>query len=326
MDAVSCAAPAHFTFWQGFVAGQAVFFVCALSLFRYVYMADVPASLAQQRAALLARTRAMQKSLDARTHAHPAPRMAHEETLEARMAEILRRTQYDVARHGPESLDWVNLMVAQIMYGYRASILYAARNLLDKDTDLDLPSLASDEQAGAKRLLERVFNQATAGLTRRVLDTIVVTDVDFGCAYPSLRNARFRPAHRAHALRLEMDFEYRDQIRLGLDTKLLLNFPQLRFGALAIAVGLRIERIAGTVGFEIDQIGDSAAQEVRVSINPDYLLEATVASSIGSKSRLQDLAKVEEVILTQLRRVVQSELVWPNYWSVPMPELGHENL
>lgn len=44
-----------------------------------------------------------------------------------------------------------------------------------------------------------------------------------------------------------MDFDYVDQISIGIDTRLLMNFNKLRFGSLALALTLRIERLAGTV-------------------------------------------------------------------------------
>lgn len=156
-------------------------------------------------------------------------------------------------------------------------------------------------------------------------DTITVTDIDFGCAYPAFTNARFRSSERAHGLRLEVDFNYVDTISLGLDTKLLLNFPQFRFGSLALAMCFRIERLAGTIGIEITpREGESAAQEIRVSLAPDFVLEAHIASVMGSKKKLQDVPKVEELLLTRTRAAIQQRLVWPNYWSIPLPVLERE--
>lgn len=147
-----------------------------------------------------------------------------------------------------------------------------------------------------------------------------MTDIDFGGAYPSFSNARFRPAEQGQGLRLEVDFDYTDRIALGLDTKLLLNFPQMRFGSLALALCLRIERISGTIGIEIGYAdGSSADQELRVCLYPDFLLDAHLSSLIGSKNQLQDVPKVEQLLISRLRMSIQQYLVWPKFWRIPLP-------
>lgn len=203
-------APGQLTFAQGFVVGQVVLLVALVFLFRYFFVADVPASLAQQRADLLARTRSLQNSLDARSKRKEVSRVPYEQAFEARMADILQRTQYDLAAHRPESLDWLNLIVAQAMFGYRESVLYASRGVPDRDTDLPLPSLETSEKAAAKRFVERLLNGAAAGRTMNVLVRCaahpghdhrhrhrlwVCVPRLYQCAFPAV-GARARPAPR----------------------------------------------------------------------------------------------------------------------------------
>ena len=117
-----------------------------------------------------------------------------------------------------------------------------------------------------------------------------------------------------------MDFEYRDQISLGIDTRLLINFPQVRFGSLALALCLRIDRLAGTLGIEIGLRSD-APFEARVCLYPDFVLDAHLSSVIGSKSRLYDVPKIEEILISRMRMYIQERLVWPRFWPIRLPTL-----
>ncbi|WFC94330.1 ERMES complex subunit mmm1 [Malassezia brasiliensis] len=310
------------TFAQGFVAGQIVLGLVLAYVFWSMFMTNVPESLSKQRSDLMERTRILQKSLDARSKRPVDRNESYERNFQARLQGILERTKYDIDHHAPESLDWLNLMVAQTMHGYRESILHTSRGMHDRDTDLPLPSLATEEKAAAKRFVERLLNGAVEGRTMNVLDTITVTDIDFGFAYPAFSNARFSPSDHLQGVRLEVDFDYVDRITLGLDTKLLFNFPQLRFGSLALALCFRIERIAGTLGIEVGtQEHNPAKQEIRVCLYPDFVLEAHVSSLIGSKNQLQDTPKIEQILVSRLHMAIQQYLVWPKFFSIPLPGL-----
>lgn len=326
------------TFAQGFVFGQLVLGILLLLLFRQLFMTNVAESIAKQRADLIYRTHALQKSLDKRSKRAAGKRTPYEKAFQERMEDILRHTKYDMEHHAPESLDWLNLMVAQTLHGYRASVWLASRGHSERDADLPLPSLQTEEQTAAKYFVERLLNGVVAGRTMDVLvgrsphfrlltqDTITVTDIDFGNAYPVFSNAKFRPAGRMQGLRLEVDVDYVDRISLGLDTKLLLNFPHFRFGSLAIAVCVRIERITGTLGIEIGpKQGTASTQEVRVSLYPDFMLDVHVSSLLGSKNKLQDVPKIEQLLISRLRMAIQQRFVWPHFWSIPLPVLEMES-
>ncbi|WFC97809.1 ERMES complex subunit mmm1 [Malassezia yamatoensis] len=285
-------------------------------------MIDVPESLAQQRNKLLARTDALQRSLNKRSRKGKKSQQATNDSFQNQLEDLLKQAKYDMESHPPESLDWFNLLIAQTLRGYRQSMLQTALGIPDRDTDLPLPSLETEEKAAAKRLVEHLLNTALEGRTMNLLDLVTVTDIDLGNTYPAFTNARFRPSDFGHGLRLEVDFDYEDRIALGLDTKLLLNFPQMRFGWLALALCLRIERIAGTIGIEIGhEQGNLLDQEVRISLYPDFILEAHVSSLIGSKNPLQDIPKIEQLLVSQLHLAMQQRVVWPNYWSIPLPVL-----
>ena len=47
--------------------------------------------------------------------------------------------------------------------------------------------------------------------------------------------------------RAEIDFEYNDQITLGMETQLILNWPKQAFAALPVSLLLSVVRFSGTV-------------------------------------------------------------------------------
>ncbi|WFD36360.1 ERMES complex subunit mmm1 [Malassezia cuniculi] len=309
--------PSGPTFFQGFIVGQLVFLVGLVFLFRYFYVADVPQSLEQQRKQLIERTVAQQKSLAARSTASKPQGSPY--CLNS-LYDVLARNGYDVSVHPPESLDWLNVIVASAIASYRTSIVSAAGSV-QSDPNAPLPSLQSPEKAAVKKLLEHAMNTAVSGRTFNLLDYITVTDIDFGCQFPQFRNARIQPDETGDCARLQIDFDYVDQISIGIDTRLLMNFSQLRFGSLALAMTLRIERISGTFGVEIGprRATNTRTPEIRVSIYPDFVLQAHLSSIIGSKDKLQDVPKIEEILITRMRMFIVQHLVWPKCWSIPLP-------
>lgn len=124
---------------------------------------------------------------------------------------------------------------------------------------------------------------------------------------------------------MEIDIDYTDHISFGIDTRLLMNFPRLHFGSLALALSLRVEHFSGTLGVEVGMRRASPQaeqqEELRVCVYPDFILDARVSSIFGSKNQLQDVPKIEEILITRMRMFIQERLVWPKFWSVPLPSL-----
>ena len=96
-------------------------------------------------------------------------------------AHILAGLGYDVATHAAESTDWLNVIVAQVIAAYRASV----------------HANGSVAGLGAKGIVEEALNSAkpdddVPGIVS--IDRIVVTEVDLGEDYPIVTNARVRPS------------------------------------------------------------------------------------------------------------------------------------
>lgn len=76
-----------------------------------------------------------------------------------------------------------------------------------------------------------------------------MTKLNLGEEFPIFRNARIRPSDDVGSMRAEIDFEYNDQITLGMETQIILNWPRQAFAALPVSLVLSVVRFSGTVSF-----------------------------------------------------------------------------
>lgn len=157
-------------------------------------------------------------------------------TLPLTTATILEKTYYNVHSHLPESVDWFNVLFAQTIAQFRS------------DAQHDNAILGS---------LNTIFN----GLHKPdFLDEIKITELNLGEDFPIFSNCRVIPVHedgdgskshgRAEEARLQarMDVDLNDSITLGVETKLVLNYPRPRVAVLPVALTVSVVRFTGTVG------------------------------------------------------------------------------
>ena len=162
--------------------------------------------------------------------------------------------------HDPESLDWFNVLVAQTIARARADA-------------------CSDNILLVRSLTEALNGDAKPGW----MDEIRVTEMSLGEEFPIFRNCRIvhgRPAgseghgngdfghektlggEREEGLRKQkgtkrkkarkmlqahMDVELKDAITLGLETKLVLNYPRPLAAMLPVGLVVEVVRFEGTV-------------------------------------------------------------------------------
>lgn len=89
--------------------------------------------------------------------------------------------------HPAESSDWVNVLLAQILQGYRNDLL------------------SEGGEEGARQRIEGWLNPKGERLSW--LDPIDVTSLSLGTSYPLLSNARIRPADgQGRLVRLRISF------------------------------------------------------------------------------------------------------------------------
>ncbi|SPO28780.1 related to MMM1 - required for mitochondrial shape and structure [Ustilago trichophora] len=371
--------PSRWTFTQGLIVGQISMVVIALLLIRYVIFEDSATALEKERLMRLkvserrSKRHAKQLLQGARrsTTASAPPGTSNpirksdrisSDTRASTFANILDKTAYDISSHLAESTDWLNVMFAQAIAGYREDVLaggvsphppshhptpgarHGSPGIHFGTDAIDPPEhLEPEKERTARDLMEEILNRASSSF----LDPIRVTEADFGDAYPIFTNARVRPADDTGRTRIEIDVDYSDQITLAIDTKLLINFPKPRFAVLPVSLSLTIVRFSGTLAVELFSSDPNATvlptaappaqsssakasqppplprsrHQLHFSLHPDFALEASATSLLGSRAKLQDIPKIEQLLISRLRGWILDRFVWPRYWSLTLPNL-----
>ncbi|KAL1410206.1 ERMES complex subunit mmm1 [Vanrija albida] len=280
-------APAAWTFTQGFLVGQAVFLAFALLFIRYVLFSPLEAQ--DTEGWRKRRDERAKKSLLSNT-AVPPPPAAH----------LLSKTGYEMATHPPESTDWVNVLLAQVLQGYRN----------------DLLSTSGEE--GARQQFERWLNPP--GRQQSWLDPIQVTGVSLGSSFPLLSNARIRPADGQGRVRAEIDVDYADTVSLSISTAVVINFPRPRFAVLPVSIGVELQSVGGTLSVVLhDPKGDR--QHLHICLLPDFHLNLKTTSLLGSKAKLQDIPKLEQLLVDRFRQAIQDRYVYPRHIALGLPRI-----
>ncbi|ORX67776.1 hypothetical protein DL89DRAFT_225512, partial [Linderina pennispora] len=200
--------------------------------------------------------------------------------------EILSRTGYELGAQAAESCDWLTVFLAQIIAKFRAD-------------------------AERHDRLVRVISEALNGELRpSVLDSIRITQFSLGSDFLRITAARMVPSSGSLGMRAELDLSLHDEITLGFNTKVLVNWPRPSVAALPVTMVVSVVKFVGTVAVEFD----SAALEpsVAVTILPDYILEFDIQTLIGSKAKVQNLPMLTSVISRKLQAAFAKELVMPN--------------
>lgn len=122
--------------------------------------------------------------------------------------------------------------------------------------------------------------------------------------------------------RIELDLDYTDHVSLSIATCLLVNFPRPRFAVLPISLGLTLERFSGTLTLELPP-PTSSQPTMHLSLHPDFTLQLSTTSLLGSRAKLQDIPKVEQLILARIRGAIQDRVVWPGRVELGLPPTPH---
>ncbi|KAL7419811.1 ERMES complex subunit mmm1 [Cryptotrichosporon argae] len=274
----------QWTFTQGLIVGQAAFLVLCLLFIRYVVFS--PSEKEDNEAWRERREERAKMS----TTSVPPPPPSH----------LLGRTGYDMATHPAESSDWINVLFAQILQGYRNDLLSAGG------------------EEGARQRIEGWLNPP--GKSMSWLDPIQVTSINLGTSFPLLSNARIRPADGQGRIRAEIDIDYLDAVSLSVSTSVLVNFPRPRFAVLPVAIGVELASVGGTLSVQMHDPAHDR-QHIHVSLLPDFHLNLKTTSLLGSRAKLQDIPKLEQLIVARLRSVIQDRLVYPAHLSLALPRL-----
>ncbi|KAL8922882.1 MAG: hypothetical protein Q9172_003388 [Xanthocarpia lactea] len=235
---------------------------------------------------------------------------------------ILAKTYYNVNAHQPESLDWFNVLIAQTIAQFRT------------DAHQDEAILTS---------LTSVLNGPQKP---EFLSSIKVTEISLGEDFPIFSNCRVHPVDDGSTepdtarLQARMDVDLSDLITFGIETKIILNWPRPLTAVLPVALAVSIVRFSGTLSISflpsVSQSTPSAnpanscspqqplsttPTSLAFSFLPDYRLDLHVRSLVGSRSRLQDIPKIAQMVESRLHAWIDERCVEPRVQQVTLPSL-----
>lgn len=237
---------------------------------------------------------------------------------------ILNKTYYNVDSHQPESLDWFNVLIAQTIAQFRSDA---------QQDDAILTSLT----------------KALNGTSRPdFLDEIKVTELTLGEDFPIFSNCRIIPVdedglslntgpggekrfdanstrakQEGSRLQARMDVDLSDMITLALETKILLNYPKRLTAVLPVALAVSVVRFSGTLSISFIPSNQSQATPTMMTFSflDDYRLDFSVRSLVGSRSRLQDVPKIAQLVESRLHRWFDERAVEPRFQEIALPSL-----
>ncbi|KAI9847828.1 MAG: ERMES complex subunit mmm1 [Sclerophora amabilis] len=251
-------------------------------------------------------------------------------------ADILSKTYYNVESHQPESLDWFNVLIAQTIAQFRSD--------------------AQDDDA----ILASLNNVLNGEHKPDFLDEITVTELSLGEDFPILSNCRIIPVDedgelhdisgskttgraRVEGGRLQaiMDVHLSDFLTLGVESNLILNYPKPRVAVLPVALTVSVVRFSGTVCLlfgslqysteaDISQLSisfipsstpASSPTTLAFSFMENYRLDLSVHSLVGSRSRLQDVPKIAQLVEARLHSWFDERCVEPMFQQISLPSL-----
>ncbi|GAB1728197.1 hypothetical protein NU195Hw_g6144t1 [Hortaea werneckii] len=347
-------------FATGFLLGQLTLALILFFFIKFFIFGDAPSpdELHLQRSAArrqrtLSHANSLQQATTSTSIATPARQRTLSSALRPRpssavlkprseggptVQKLLEKTYYNVHGHQPESLDWFNVLIAQTVAQLRADAQEDAAVLTSLTALLNGPSKPD------------------------FLDEIRVTEISLGDEFPIFSNCRVIPVdehgtpikalsgNRGERLQARMDVDLSDVVTLGIETKLVLNYPKPFVAVLPVALAVSVVRFSGTLSLSFSpssqpnpypSANDSEARTPGPArneghpLNPtgsspttltftfldDYRLDLSVHSLIGSRSRLQDVPKIAQLVEARIHQWFDDRCVEPRFQQIVLPSL-----
>lgn len=136
-----------------------------------------------------------------------------------------------------------------------------------------------------------------------------------------------------------------DNLTLAIETSLILNYPKPFSAVLPLALAVSVVRFSGTLAISfvpatqptsasastsaVEDDEDSSKSNgngspktnLAFSFLPDYRLDLSVRSLIGSRSRLQDVPKIAQLVEARVQAWFEERVVEPRVQVVGLPGL-----
>ncbi|OBA19367.1 maintenance of mitochondrial morphology protein 1 [Metschnikowia bicuspidata var. bicuspidata NRRL YB-4993] len=295
------------SFTQGLVCGQLSVVVLVLTFIKFFVFSESPSSSDAARKSTKRDASGVIVKRDRKGKTEGSEDVSSTSKLES----ILEKTYYDVNNHNPESLDWFNVLVAQTISQLRTEALLADNiyhSLSEFLETLELPEF---------------------------LDQIKLTEIDIGDDFPIFSNCRIKHnASDSGRLEAKIDVDLSDTLTLGIETRLLLNYPRPLTAILPVQLSVSMVRFSSCLTVSLVNTNDadftlnskddspgSGGTALMFSFSPDYRLEFQVKSLIGSRAKLQDVPKISELIENKLRAWFTERCIEPRFQVVKLPSM-----
>ncbi|KAJ3218394.1 ERMES complex subunit mmm1 [Clydaea vesicula] len=209
---------------------------------------------------------------------------------------ILSKIRYDPNSTGAETCEWLNVLIAQAIAKYR-------------------------NDSGFLNRIIRVLDEEINGSKKpNFLSPITITEFSLGEDFPMLKSSCIRFVENSINLRAEIRFEFHDQITLGIETQVLVNWPKIMMAALPVALSVTLTKFSGTISIEFINSKDSPASFISISIlEEDLNLEFDCKSMLGNRTKVKDLPKLTQLIINRLRKSFFELIVFPNSKKFNVP-------
>jgi maintenance of morphology protein 1 len=262
--------------------------------------------------------------------------------------QILRKTYYNVKGHQPESLDWFNVLIAQTIVQLRDDA---------RQDGAVLTSLTEVLNSGSKPdwIGEIRVTEIALGDEFPIFSNCKVMPAEDG-----FLSGGGGGSGEEGRLQARMDVDLSDVITLGVETTLVLNYPKPRIAVLPVALAVSVVRFSGTLALSFipsssppstttttpsptpqpmmhnpqqhtspetprpsTSSGERPSRPTTLAFTflDDYRLDLSVRSLVGSRSRLQDVPKIAQLIESRVHAWFDERAVEPRFQQIVLPSL-----
>lgn len=257
--------------------------------------------------------------------------------FDSTLKSILEKTYYDVKTHKPESLDWFNVLIAQIISQARLEAL---------------------NDGNIHESLNKALNSPQV---LQYFDSIKITEINVGDDYPIFSNCRVK--NNDGRLEANIDVDVSDTITLAVDTNLLINQPKFLSASLPIKLSISVVRFSAclTVSLIATDDNDEADNEngnqnsnmgknkpdstskssnnkdndnhdenknksghsiaLMFSFSPDFRLEFEIKSLIGSRAKLENIPRISSILENVIRKWFIERCIEPRFQLIKLPSM-----
>lgn len=246
---------------------------------------------------------------------------------------ILEKTYYDVKTHKPESLDWFNVLVGQIIAQARLEALIDGNIYESLNKALNSPPVL------------------------QYFDAIKITEINIGDDYPIFSNCRVQ--NNEGRLEAKIDVDVSDTITLAVNTNLLINQPKFMSASLPINLAISVVRFSACLSVSLIATDDDdfnvednehgnannnvnkkkKAQNIdnnnhnttdnskghsialMFSFSPDFRLEFDIKSLIGSRAKLENIPRISSILENVIRKWFIERCIEPRFQLIQLPSL-----